>query len=34
MRPRALKLQWPVPDDAVDIVARGAKEDHGSPQRG
>jgi hypothetical protein len=28
----ALKLQWPVPDDA-DSVARDKKEDHGSPRR-
>ena len=29
----ALKLQWSVPDDDADIVARGEKEDHGSAQR-
>jgi hypothetical protein len=28
---QALKLQYPVPDDAVEIVARSEKEDHGSP---
>ena len=31
--PEAVKLQWPVPDDAVDTAARVGKEDHGSPRR-
>ena len=30
----ALKLQSPGSDDAVDIVARGEKEDRGSPPSG
>jgi hypothetical protein len=29
----ALKLQWPVPDDALNIVLCDEKEDYGSPQR-
>jgi hypothetical protein len=29
----ALQLQWPVPDDTEDDVARDEKEDHGSPRR-
>jgi hypothetical protein len=29
----AVKLRWPVPDDAMDIVARDEKKNHGSPGR-